>query len=159
MAQQKRENITGWRWFPHASIGSLALVVVVNAGLIWAALGTDPGEATKDDFGTSNRYDSVLALAAKQAELHWRLDTEARSGHPVLHLAGPDGRTLDQAVITGVAQRPLGADISSKLTFTQAPDGAYVAAEALDGIGQWEMRLVIQHGTDRMAVTRRLIVK
>ncbi len=150
---------SGWRWFPHASVAALGVVVIVNVGLTWAALGTYPGEATKDDFGTSNRYNAVLALAAKEAALGWKVDATAEAGHAVLRLFGPDGRPLEATLVSGVAERPLGADVSLPLTFRRGPDGAYVASEALEGKGQWELRLSVERGADHLQATRRIIIR
>ena len=49
-----------WRFFPLAVVAGLGIVVVVNAGMIYAALSTFPGQAGEGDFALSNHYDCLL---------------------------------------------------------------------------------------------------
>jgi nitrogen fixation protein FixH len=150
---------TAWRWFPFASIGALGFVVVVNFGFIYAALQSNPGVATLDNFDTSNRYDLVLDRAAKQAALGWNVEASLQGQAPTLRLSGKDGAKLSHAVITGTAQRPLGPTHSMPLSFNEGEDGLYRAATSLDAPGQWELRLQIVQAGETFMATRRVMVK
>jgi nitrogen fixation protein FixH len=150
---------TAWRWFPFASIGALGLVVVVNFGFIYAALKSNPGQATLDNFDTSNRYDQVLDRAAKQAALGWSVAATLQGNAPTLELTDNVGHRLHNATITGIAQRPLGPVKPLALTFHEGEDGLYRAAAALDQPGQWELRLQVVQNSESFTATRRVLVK
>jgi nitrogen fixation protein FixH len=154
-----REAKSGWRWFPFASIGALFFVVVVNFGMIYAALHTFPGEYTTANFDTSNRYDQVLDLAARQAALGWTVDASAQSHSPVLRLTGRDGTPLHNAMVSGTALRPLGPRNETQLSFTEGEDGLFHAGTVLNEPGQWDLRLQVAVGGESEAVTRRILVK
>ena len=49
-----------WKLFPLAIIAGLGVVVLVNVGMVYAALHSFPGKAGDEDFALSNRYDAVL---------------------------------------------------------------------------------------------------
>ncbi len=155
---QPSEGSSAWRWFPFISIAALGIVVLVNLGFIYEALHTSPGEATKDNFDTSNRYDAVLDLAAQQAALGWTVDASLQGNAPTLHLVGHDGSMLHGAVITGVAQRPLGPLHATPLNFNEGEDGLYRTAEPLSSAGQWELRMQIVYQGKTLDITRRVLV-
>ena len=47
-----------WRFFPLAVVAGLAFVVLVNAGLVYAALYSFPGKTGDEGFELSNHYDA-----------------------------------------------------------------------------------------------------
>jgi nitrogen fixation protein FixH len=53
-------NTTVWRWFPHAMIAALGLVIAVNLYMVYDAYRTFPGVAGRDGFDLSNEYKRVL---------------------------------------------------------------------------------------------------
>jgi len=154
-----RDAKNSWAWFPYAAIGALGFVVLVNIGLIYAALRSNPGVAVSNDFGTSNRYDSVLDLAAKQAALGWNMEASVQQHSPALRLTGPDGSVLRHAVVTATALRPLGSLQATPLNFVLGDDGLYHTTSTLDAPGQWELRLIVTMGGESVTTTRRIVVK
>ncbi len=146
-----------WRYMLAATFLWLGLVAIVNGYMVWQAIGSFPGLAVEDDFGTSNRYDQVIAVAEAQSALRWRVTADLADGRPVLHLTGPDGAPLEGAVVTATAERPLGPRLATPTTFTEAAPGRYIADGALTEPGAWDLKLRIVRRTQTMAVTRRVI--
>lgn len=148
-----------WRFFPLAVVAAIGLVVVVNGGMIYAAVHSFPGKANEEGFALSNHYDAVLAVSEREAALGWtvavRLDD---AGHPVVTLGGRDGGPLRGASVAAEAERPLGAIDQRRLLFSEIEAGRYVADGLLSVPGQWELTLAVSAGSDTMAVTRRVIV-
>jgi nitrogen fixation protein FixH len=149
---------SAWRWFPWAMIGALGIVVVVNFGMVWAALRTFPGVAQTDVFDESNKYDAVLAEAQKEAALGWSVKAAATDARVTVSLTNRSGGALAGAQVTATALRPLGPDHTTALTFREVTPGTYHAEAAL-GNGQWDLRVAISTGGKTLHTTRRVVVK
>jgi nitrogen fixation protein FixH len=152
---------SGWRFFPLAVIAAMAVVVAVNAGMVYAALHSFPGAAGGDEgFELSNHYDAVLAHARHEAALGWAMSAEADDeGRAVVTLLGRDGAPLHNASVNASAARPLGAPQTRTLGFHEAAGGRYVADTTLPVPGQWELTLSASVDGETMAATRRVIVR
>jgi nitrogen fixation protein FixH len=152
---------SAWRYYPHAVILSMAVVVAVNAGMVYLALHSFPGAAGGDEgFALSNHYDTVLAQAQHEAALGWTVAAQIDdSGKPVVTLADRDGAPLHSASVAATAERPLGAPQTRMLAFRETAAGHYEADAALPLQGQWELTLTASSDGQTMAVTRRVIVR
>ena len=148
-----------WRLFPWAMVGCLLVVVAVNGVLAWAALSSFPGNAVADDFGTSNRYNHILAQAELQAALGWSVTTSMDAGRPVLTLTAKDGTPLDGAAIMSVTQRPLGLPQTVTQHFQAIGPGRYRADIALAQPGNWDMMVRVASQGHVLAVTRRVVLR
>jgi nitrogen fixation protein FixH len=147
-----------WGWFPLAVIAGLGIVVLVNAGMVFAALHSFPGQAGSEDFALSNHYDAVLQRAAQDAALGWTVKASTDGTNmPVVMLTRRDGTPLQGATLEGVAERPLGATETRHLEFHETQTGRYVADSVLPAQGQWELTLSASAGDNQIAVTRRVI--
>ncbi len=122
-----------WRFFPWAVAGSLGLVMVVNAGLIWWALSTFPGQAGGDGFDLSNDYGRLLGVAERQAALGWSMAATLRDRHPMLTFVDRAGQPIADLAIVANAERPLGPPKTTGLHFVSesGSPGTYVALETL----------------------------
>ena len=148
-----------WRFFPGAIVAGIGLVVVVNAGMVYAALHSFPGKAGDEDFALSNRYDAVLARQQREASLGWALSVQTdAAGRPVVSLTGRDGSPLGGASVAASVERPLGASEAQVVVFRETEGGRYVADAVLPAQGQWELTLSVSHSGRGMAATRRVIV-
>jgi nitrogen fixation protein FixH len=152
---------SGWRFFPLGLIVSMAVVVAVNAGMVYVALHSFPGAAEGDEgFALSNHYDVVLERAQREAALGWTLAAQAdEAGRAVVTLADRSGVALHGAAVGATAERPLGPPEARALTFHEVALGRYVADAALPMKGQWELTLTASEQGQTMAVTRRVIVQ
>jgi nitrogen fixation protein FixH len=161
MSEQRNidERNSAWRWFPVASLAALGVVVLINSGMIYAALHTFPGNAADDGFDASNRYNRVLDLAARQAALGWTVDAKAEGNRAVVHVVGRDGQSMPNAMVAATARRPLGPPMTIELTFDEQPGGVWRAEAALPQPGQWELEVKVVDSADTLTVTRRVLVK
>jgi nitrogen fixation protein FixH len=149
-----------WRFFPLAVVAGLGLVVLINAGLVYAALHSFPGKAGDEDFALSNRYDAVLEREQHEALLGWNLlaQTDA-AGTPEIRLIDRGGSPLRGASVAASAERPLGAPERRTLVFREIATGRYVADAPLPITGQWELTVSASLGGHDIAATRRVIVR
>lgn len=150
-----------WRYFPLAVILCMAVVVAVNAGMIYAALHTFPGAAGDDEsFALSNHYDTVLEQQQSEATLGWVITAETDdTGRVVVTLANREGVPLRDATLTVSAERPLGAPQTRELRLQSVGHGHYVADTPLPQPGQWQLTLSASTADHAMTVTRRVIVR
>jgi nitrogen fixation protein FixH len=148
-----------WRWFPFAIVAALGVVVLVNAGMVFAALHGFPGQAGSEDFALSNHYDAVLQRAEQDAALGWTVKASADgAGLPVVTLTRRDGRPLQGASLQVDAERPLGAREERHLMFRELAAGQYVADAVLPEPGQWDLTIAASAEGNSIAATRRIIV-
>jgi nitrogen fixation protein FixH len=149
-----------WRFFPLAVVAGLGVVVVVNAGMVYAALHSFPGQAGDEGFELSNHYDAVLEREQREAALGWTVvvRTDA-AGRPEVRLSDHVGAPLRGASVAASAERPLGAPETQSLVFRESDAGRYVADTVLPTAGQWELTLSASFGGHDIAATRRVIVR
>lgn len=156
--QQRR---SAWRFFPVALIASMALVVAVNAGMVYAALHSFPGATEGDEgFMLSNHYDAVLNHAQREVALGWNVAAQTdEKGRAVVVLTDRQGLPLQGATVAASAERPLGAPETQALAFHEIGVGRYVADAALPLRGQWDLTLTASAEANTVAVTRRVFVR
>ncbi len=151
---------SAWRFFPLGIVLAMTIVVAVNGGLIYAALHSFPGKAGDEGFALSNHYDSVLEQARHEAALGWTILVRTDdAGRPVVVLTDRGNAPLRGAAVAALAARPVGAEDSRPLVFSETDAGRYVADAALPGRGQWDLTLSASANGHDMAATRRVIVR
>ena len=152
---------SAWRFFPWAAVGAIAVVVMVNAGMVYAALHSFPGAAEGDEgFALSNHYDVVLERAQHEAALGWVVSAQVDdAGRAVVLLTDRSGVGLLGATVEATAERPLGAPAQRALAFQEIAVGQYVADALLPMKGQWELTLTASEQGRTIAVTRRIVVR
>jgi nitrogen fixation protein FixH len=149
-----------WRLFPWLVAAAMTVVVVVNAGMIYAALASFPGKAGNEGFELSNQYDAVLDQARHTAELGWTITAVAgKSGTAEIILTDRSGAPLTGATVAAAAERPLGERDARQLVFHENTAGRYVAGAALPLPGQWDLTLSASADGHTMAATRRIVVR
>lgn len=157
--QQAQTARSAWRFFPFAIVGLLVVTVAVNGAMIWQALATFPGQAGRDGFALSNRYNMVLQRADAQASLGWTLRSAVDpKGRTTLTLTDANGQPLNGAHVAATAERPLGAPHATALVFTDHGGGQYVADLVLQASGQWDLAIDVRSGGNTLTVTRRVHV-
>jgi nitrogen fixation protein FixH len=150
---------SAYRWFPWGLFAGMMVAFLVNAYMVYAAVESFPGVAGQDGFDLSKRYDQVIAVAAKQAELGWQVEaTLDDAQRPVLHVTDRAGAPLSGTAIKAEAQRPLGPAERTLLAFHPLDAEHYQADTALES-GQWDVLVTVTTGDSRYTTTRRLLVK
>jgi nitrogen fixation protein FixH len=147
-----------WAWFPWAVVGGMLSVILANGALFWFALSTFPGVVAKKPYEIGAAYNSVLAAAAVQDALGWKLTAKIEAGHVALILLNQEGAALTNLTIAGTIARPVGGEGPRDLTFAVGVDGIFRSNEAVSAPGQWDVKLTAQEGeTVAYRATRRLL--
>ncbi|NKE46743.1 FixH family protein [Roseomonas frigidaquae] len=144
------------RWIPWVFVGGMLLVVVVNGGLIFAALSTFTGVTVGKSFDRGRSYNHVLQEAARQQALGWEAQVKLEGGLVSVVVVDRQGQPV-AGVLQGHLQRPLeGSQVP--LSFRQTGPGRFEAPAALPLPGQWEARLLLRDAAgDAFDIRRRLI--
>lgn len=145
-------------WIPWVFVGGMALVVVVNAVLVYAALSTFTGVTTGRSYDRGRSYNQVLAEAAQQDALGWT--TRVALEGKVLTVIARDREGLPVGGrVEGVLHRPLeGAEL--RLDFTAAGPGRFIAFAEPPAAGQWDARLTLRgERGERLEIRQRLVLR
>lgn len=129
------------RWIPWVFVGGMSLVVVVNAGLIFAALSTFTGLTVAQSYDRGRSYNRVLASAERQEALGWSAQVVLRQGTLDVSVRDRDGLPV-AGRLEGVLQRPL-ERTALPLDFAPLGSGRFLAAVEPGQPGQWEARLTL----------------
>lgn len=145
-------------WIPWVFVGGMALVVLVNLVLVYAALSTFTGVTTGQSYDRGRSYNQVLAEAARQDALGWAAQITLDGRVLTVTVRDRDGLPLGGR-IEGVLLRPLeGAELW--LDFAAAGPGRFIAFADLPAAGQWEARLTLTGERDqRLDIRQRLVVR
>lgn len=147
-----------WHFFPWYIAGGMGVVLLVNAVMVWLAIASFPGLATRHGFDTSNSYDRVLQAAQQQAALGWTVQHGLEDFRPVVTLSGPDGAPLAGAYLAATAERPVGTAATVSLVFHATAPGRFEADAPLD-LGRWDIDLTVTADGHTYRTVRRLVVK
>jgi nitrogen fixation protein FixH len=144
-------------WIPWVFVGGMALVVLVNLVLVYAALSTFTGVTTGRSYDRGRDYNQVLAEATRQDALGWTTQVMLEGRVLTVTARDRDGLPLSGR-IEGVLLRPLeGAEL--RLDFAAAGPGRFIAFAEFPAAGQWEARLTLTGERDqRLDIRQRLVV-
>ena len=146
------------RWIPWVFVGGMAVVVLVNLVLVYAALSTFTGVTTGRSYDRGRTYNRVIEEAARQDALGWSARVVLEGGVLSLTTADREGLPVGGRV-EGVLHRPLeGTEL--RLDFAAAGPGRFIALAEPPAAGQWEARLTLHgEGGQRLEIRQRMVVR
>lgn len=149
------------RWIPWMFVLAFVVVSAVNATMIYFATSTFTGVAVEKPFERGVAYNKLLAAAEAEAKLGWTVEAGIRrlpTGVQMsIAIVTADG-ALDGASIAARLRRPLEPMPDVPVVVANAAPGRFVAELGDVKSGQWDLVMVVQRGSDKMHVTRRLMV-
>lgn len=120
-----------------------AVIFTVTGTFLWLAVRTHPGgEAAAYQKGL--RYNDVIAEAARQDRLGWRVSAryDAADGRLAVSILDRDGRALPGRRVEASLGRPATTAFDRRAALEQGRDGIYAAPLFLDA-GSWTVDLRI----------------
>lgn len=141
------------RWIPWSFVGFFAVVFLANGIMLYFALSSWTGIATKDAFKKGLAYNERLAEAVAQTKLGWQLELRLPDRVGVedsLDLAVVDstGEPVDGAMVQARLVRPTHEGFDSALTLAAEGNGRYSGSVEIPLPGLWEVRLQIARQDD-----------
>lgn len=144
----------------------MAVVVAVNAGMVAAALSTYSGLAHGDAFERGLAYNRVLEEQERQDLLGWRVDVEigAAAGDDGLRavrvaLHDASGLALAGGRVVLELRRPVERVAPVAVALEPRGPGRFEGHVRLARPGQWDARIAVERGADRLDATRRLFAR
>lgn len=158
-----RDGSHSGSWIPWIFVAGFAVVLAVNATMIWVGITSWPGLVTDNSYDRGLHYNRELEVAAAQAALGWQVEFSARleSGrHGVLEasLHDRDGRPVEGADIEARFLRPTSEGHDFTLALAPAGGGRYAATFELPLAGLWDIRLQVLRGGDRWVGQKRFFL-
>lgn len=159
------QQATGSSWIPWIFVACMGIVVLVNAGMVTAALTTYSGLAHRDAFGRGLAYNRVIENVERQEKLGWRveLQTGEASADGVRRLAlvllDAAGQPLTGARVEGSLRRPVENVAPIAVAFDERGMGHYAGAPVVLRRGQWDAQIVVVRAGERFDVTQRLMLR
>ncbi|MFM8989606.1 MAG: FixH family protein [Alphaproteobacteria bacterium] len=151
---------------PWIFVACMGLVVAVNAGMVAAAISTYSGLAHDNAFGRGLAYNRVLEAQERQDGLGWRVEVELGApagddGARVLRLRLGDaaGAALEQARAPLELRRPVERVAPVVVALEARGPGEFEGRVVLARAGQFDARVVVQRGADRLDATRRIVAR
>ena len=158
IAMRRSRNL--WLLFPWFIVAGIGTVIAVNGFMAWSAVRTFPGNAGRDGFDLSNRYNAVIERVKQEADLGWTVQAGVdQAGHPIVMLADRSGTALAGANIEATAQRPLGDRHLRQVRFTEVSSGHYRGDVTVDEKGQWELEIWATAQGQEFSTTRRIVAR
>jgi nitrogen fixation protein FixH len=150
------------RWIPWLFVAGFALVIGVNAALIWFAVGSFSGLAEAHPYQAGLAYNHTLEAARAQEALGWRAELEVAQAeepgevHVTLSLRDRTGAAIP-ADVTAEFIRPAAKGHDRVAALAKEAPGRYAATVPLGLSGQWDVRIVARHGSGIWQATRRVL--
>jgi nitrogen fixation protein FixH len=150
---------------PWIFVACMAVVVLVNAGMVTAALSTYSGLAYPDAFGRGIAYNKVLDALEAQERLGWQVGIDLGSADAAgqraitVSLADRDGRPLTGGKVSALFVRPVEKTGLVEASLVEEVAGRHAGAVVLPSRGQWDVRVTVGRGGERVDARQRIFAK
>lgn len=149
------------RYIPWVFVGGFALVVTVNAIMIWFAVGSFAGLYTQKPRDRGLHYNQVLAEQQRRDALGWRVEAAWRPEAGRLEIAVFDsaGRPLAPTRLVAELVRPIEKRPPIGVALGATDIGRFAGHVELPERGNWDLDIVVERDDERYALTRRMFLK
>ena len=149
------------RYIPWLFVGGFALVVAVNATMIWFAVGSFSGLYTEKPRDRGLHYNQVLARQQQRDALGWRVETawQPDSGRLEVAVFDAEGRPLAPSRLAAELVRPVKKRLPIGVALGATDSGRFAGYVDLPERGNWDLDVVVERGSERYALTRRMFLK
>lgn len=149
------------RHVPWLFAAGFAVVIAVNAIMVWLAVGSFSGLYTPQPRQLSLQYNEIIARQGDRDALGWQFEATWRPLDNRLEIAVVDaqGRPLGNARLHAELVRPVEKRPPLAVDLVAVDSGRYAATVALPARGNWDLDVVIDIDGQRFAQTRRMFLK
>ncbi|MBX9947144.1 MAG: FixH family protein [Reyranella sp.] len=152
---------TRGRYIPWLFVAGFALVVAVNATMIWFAVGSFSGLYAAKPRDRGLHYNRIVDEQRSRDALGWRIDAVWRPESARLEIAVVDasGGPLGGARVTAELVRPVEKRPPLGVTLAATDVGRFAGIVDLPARGNWDLDVVVERDGHRFAQTRRMFLK
>ncbi len=149
------------RYIPWLFVAGFALVVAVNATMIWLAVGSFSGLYTPKPRERGLHYNDIVAEQRTRDALGWRVETQWQSEGDRLEIAVFDatGKPLAGTRVFASLVRPVEKRPPLTVAVHAVDVGRYAGSVDLPARGNWDIDVVVERDDERYALTRRMFLR
>ena len=149
------------RYIPWLFVAGFALVVAVNATMIWFAVGSFSGLYAQQPRDRGLQYNNVLAEQARRDALGWRVAARwlPASNRLEIDVFDAAGKPLPATLLSAELVRPVEKRPPIGLALRGTEPGRFAGHVDLPERGNWDVDIVVERDGDRYALTRRMFLK
>ena len=149
------------RHIPWLFVAGFALVVAVNATMIWLAVGSFSGLYTAKPRDRGLHYNAVVEAQKSRDALGWRIDAQWIPESNRLEVAAFDaaGQPLADASVVVELVRPVEKHRPLAVAMATIDGGRFAGHVELPARGNWDVDIVVEHRGGHYALTRRMFLR
>lgn len=149
------------RYIPWLFAAGFALVVAVNATMIWLAVGSFSGLYTPKPRERGLHYNDIVAEQRTRDVLGWRVETHWQTQADRLEIAVFDaaGQPLAGARVFATLVRPVEKRPPLAVVLSAVDVGRFAVPVDLPARGNWDVDIVVERAGERYAHTRRMFLR
>ncbi|SRR6266498_716203 len=149
------------RHIPWLFVAGFALVIAVNATMVWLAVGSFSGLYTAKPRDRGLNYNAVVDAQKARDALGWRVETQWRAETSRLEIAAFDaaGQPLAGARVMVELVRPAEKRPPVAVAMDAIESGRFAGHVDLPARGNWDADIVIEAGGERYSLTRRMFLR
>lgn len=154
-------SIQRGRYIPWLFVAGFAVVVAVNAIMVWFAVGSFSGLYAQKARDRGLRYNEIVAEQKVRDALGWRVEPtwRAETSRLELTVTGASGEPLTGARVSVELVRPAEKRPPLGVAMGALGDGRFAGYVDLPARGNWDVDIVIDYDGRHFAVTRRMFLK
>ena len=163
MDDTRNDRKPGW-WYPYIFVAFFAVIISVNAVMMYLAVSTFQGVATTDSYLKGVGYNRAIQKAEAQQDRGWSgefsfnadaVGDGGAEGALRLRIADPQGDPVKDLAVTARMVRPLERGQEFTVTLQELSPGLYGVHTALPRKGQWEVRFAAREKADGPTLYRQ----
>jgi nitrogen fixation protein FixH len=149
------------RYIPWLFVAGFALVVAVNATMIWLAVGSFSGLYTTKPRERGLRYNEVVAEQRTRDALGWRVEAQwqPKAGRLEIAVFDAAGQPLGGANVFAALVRPVEKRAPFPVVVSPVDVGTFAGVVELPARGNWDIDIVVERDGERYALTRRMFLR
>jgi nitrogen fixation protein FixH len=149
------------RYIPWLFVAGFVLVFTVNATMIWFAVGSFSGLYASKPRDRGLHYNAIVDEQKTRDALGWKIDAQWRPESGCLEISAVDGagRPLAGARVTVELVRPAEKRPPLSVAMGAIEPGRFAGYVELPARGNWDADIVVEHGGERYALTRRMFLR
>lgn len=148
-------------YIPWLFVAGFAVVITVNAVMIWFAVSSFSGLYSRNPREEGLRHNDVLARQQQRDALGWKVDIDWQSSARRMEIDVRDasGQPMSGARVVANLVRPVENRPPMTVAMEPVDIGRFAARVDLPEHGNWDVDVVVERAGQRYASTRRMFLQ
>ena len=138
-------------------VAFFGVVVTVNMVMARFAVTTFSGTVVDNSYVASQKYNGWLEQARKQKSYGWSVTKIERVGDfAFIEIAEADGAAMQGAIVSVIAEHPIGRTEAVRVKFYPVKPGYYKADKPMPK-GRWKLKITIEKDGKQMRLGQEIL--